>query len=258
MELREKKLATTFPVNKKSTPETGDNPQVFQSSPSLPLPITPGPTGPGNWTNPAIGPFVSVQNQPFNSAEDAALLDDETKVVETFRNLEVLAMLKENQKILTEGLDGIRVDERWAALQWILRFMQKEDREKNLQKVSRTLHDAFRMIDAALRRQESLYMEAETKVDLTSSTNTVSSYTNNVSRSIIVRVLRNQQRIERLRLAIQAACAGVKSLGETYKNDHRHKAWINVLLNETADKLAEIDHTSAILNVVPLSSSSSA
>ena len=176
---------------------------------------------------------VSIQE-----AEDTSLLEDEKNTVDVFRSLKVLALLRENQKLCSESL-GLRVESRWPAIQWLVRYFASEDREKNLQSVERILAKAFKMTDAALRRQEQL------------NNNKVMNGNDNKfmnENDLIVKSLRNQHIIERLRLSIQAACSGIKSLVETYKHDGYLIASVEVLLDSVSDKLSEIDRASSLLH----------
>ena len=145
---------------------------------------------------------------------------------DVFKNLKVLSSLQENQRLLTESPGGIKISPP-STVQAFKRWYFSEDRTKNVDVITSVFDNAFALVDSAIQREEAYQRSSDT--------------TSQRDRHTIISRLSNWQLIKRGRREIASAIKGVENLITTYNGDSNIIARIQLLVDQTHEKIHVMD-----------------
>jgi hypothetical protein len=157
---------------------------------------------------------------------------------DVFHALRIIGALHENEKLRTEN--GVLCIEGAGVLQGLFRRYNGESRERNVAAIARILNNAFLIADSALQREE-IYARGVVSMHMGGMMETVASPVSDVARglprSVVVGRMGNLQLLARSQREMSGAAAGLRNLSTTYRTDSCTVARIDILLEQTRDRL---------------------
>lgn len=162
-------------------------------------------------------------SQPQISPSMSAI--QSSKIDELLLDLKIIGSIKVDEKINTSQ-DVIDINAK-SFLDALTRWLRGENRTKNISFVKLRINQTFECIEIAISEQERL--------------NKMIPMSPKENREHMVMKLRNSQFIERLRLGLDEASAGIRNIGQTYQQDSRTFAFVALLQDKILDYLKQID-----------------
>lgn len=151
---------------------------------------------------------------------------------EVFEALKVVAALQPKERFSTETPQGIFIQKPGTVLQSISRCWNGESRTANIKALEIIFSKAFRIVDHALMEREKFPMMHEDDYD----------------RAHLIKRLKTNQLIGKIKTEVRNAKNGVVTLGETYSTDMKTKSKINLLVEKINNRLDQMELSLEFLN----------